>query len=561
LLAIASVEGEEFTAEVVARVLAVSEASAAQCLSSDLGERHRLVIPVSLRRLRARKISRYRFLHSLFQRYLYDHLDAIQRANLHQAVSSALEALHDDSPDELEALAPRLAWHCALAGLPDRSATYHLRAGKRATEMGSHQQAIDHLTLGLAVIEALPATPERVRLRFNLQLAVAYPVAHLHGFWAPERIQALERAYEFSQHPAFADSVERWKMSAVAGYFALWSAEPERTRAIGEQLLRLTEQTHEPQQLRWAHGLLGCAHLMRADLTLACEHLDRALVAADYRSSPQTDLIAGIHLVIEILSWQSFALWQRGYPDHGAQRLQDALKAAQDSGSSVTLALVQAVASTVLFLCARDAAAASQQIKALRQSDGIGLAFGAWADSLVGHDAVEGAQDDNALQKMRQGLTAFQVFGSGLGRASQLLLLARGYADTGQTQAGLNALDEALRWMDATGVRVLEAETHRLRGELLLNDQPSQGDAARSASQATAAACFQRAIAVARQHGARWWELRATVSLCRLLKERGATQDGDRAEARLMLAEIYDWFSEGFDAPDLREARALLEVM
>ena len=153
LLAAASVEGEEFTAEIISRVLGVDESSIRQCLDGDLSDRHRLVAAVSLRRLGARKLSRYRFRHHLFQRYLYDHLDVVRRVNLHEAVGCALEALCGEAPDDLDALAPRLAWHFEMAGLLDRAATYYLQAGRRAARLAAHEDAISHLTRGLALLE------------------------------------------------------------------------------------------------------------------------------------------------------------------------------------------------------------------------------------------------------------------------------------------------------------------------------------------------------------------------------------------------------------------------
>ena len=158
-------------------------------------------------------------------------------------------------------------------------------------------------------------------------------------------------------------------------------------------------------------------------------------------------------------------------------------------------------------------------------------------------------------------MASYQMLGGGFGRGIQLLLLAQRYTRTGQAEAGLGALDQALAWMDRTGMQVLEAEAHRMRGELLLRGEPAQGDASDPIQEAKAEACFRRAIVVARQQEARWWELRATISLCRLLKERNAPQDTDCEEARQMLAVIYDWFTEGFDTVDLREARALLEEL
>lgn len=157
---------------------------------------------------------------------------------------------------------------------------------------------------------------------------------------------------------------------------------------------------------------------------------------------------------------------------------------------------------------------------------------------------------------MRQGPAGFQTIGSGLGRAGQLLLLARGYAHSGQVAAALDTVDEALTWMRATGVRGFEAEATRLRGELLMLGQAPPEQVVRLAE-----AHFGESIALVRRADARWWKLRATASLCRLITQTCAAHDPRRAEARQMLAQVYGRFSEGFDTLDLREARALLEEL
>ena len=195
---------------------------------------------------------------------------------------------------------------------------------------------------------------------------------------------------------------------------------------------------------------------------------------------------------------------------------------------------------------------------ALRELSAAGLFFEPWADSLAGRSSAEENQTEESLQQMRQGLAAFQMVGTPLGRAAQLVLLAQGYARAGKVEAAMAALDEALTWMGQTGVCMIEAETHRLRGELLLAGWSPAMRASESAVGATAEVCFRRAIIVARRQQARWWELRATISLYRLLEERNGPQYASRTEARQMLAEVYGWFTEGFDMPDLQEARALL---
>ena len=120
--------------------------------------------------------------------------------------------------------------------------------------------------------------------------------------------------------------------------------------------------------------------------------------------------------------------------------------------------------------------------------------------------------------------------------------------ETGRLDDGLSALTEALAAADEHEIRFYEAEMHRLKGELLLRQDDSNAAEAQS--------CFQRAIEIARNQSAKSWELRATMSLARLLAKQG-----HRDEARAMLADIYGWFTEGFDTADLKDAKALLDEL
>ena len=513
LLAAASVEGEEFTAEIIARVLGVDESAIRQCLDGDLGDRHRLVAAVSLRRLGARKLSRYRFRHHLFQRYLYDHLDVVRRADLHEAVGTALEALCGEAPDDLDALAPRLAWHFEMAGLLDRAATYYLQAGRRAARMAAHEDAIGHLTRGLALLEGAPDSPDVTRLKLELLLAVASPLVLARGFWSPERVRVLEQVYELAQHPALADSAERAAALAIVADFALWSAEPARTLQLSDQLLDLAERAGDPQQRLIAHFLPGSARWLRGDLDAARRDLDAALALRGHQPHLTADLPFGFDIAITSLARQACVLWLQGHPDQASRSLREAVNAAQTRGHPITLALTRGMAGMVLAVIGRDAVAARHHVDALRQLSETGLFFEPWADSLAGRSSAKENQTDECLQQMRQGLAAFQVVGTPLGRAAQLVLLAQGYARADKAKAGLAALDEALAWMGQTGVRMLEAEAYRLRGELLLVGPPLEPSSAAPAIPEAAEACFRRAIAVARQQGARWWELRATSQL------------------------------------------------
>jgi predicted ATPase len=133
-------------------------------------------------------------------------------------------------------------------------------------------------------------------------------------------------------------------------------------------------------------------------------------------------------------------------------------------------------------------------------------------------------------------------------RTVQNVLLVECHLRHGDLEEGLAVASEALAHAHSTGERYCASELNRLNGELLLRLGPSRQSAAESA--------FRTAIEVARAQQARWWELRATVSLARLLRDTGR-----RDEGRAMLAEIYGWFTEGFDTPDLKDAKALLDEL
>ena len=157
-------------------------------------------------------------------------------------------------------------------------------------------------------------------------------------------------------------------------------------------------------------------------------------------------------------------------------------------------------------------------------------------------------QGVEGIAQMRQGLAALRATGTAVGMPRYLAWLAEAYGQVGQVDEGLHLLAEALTIVDTTGERFYEAELHRLHGELLLRQAVPEAPAAE--------ACFQRALDVARHQQAKSWELRAAMNLARLWQ-----QQGKRDEARALLAEVYDWFTEGFDTADLQDAKALLEEL
>jgi predicted ATPase len=173
-----------------------------------------------------------------------------------------------------------------------------------------------------------------------------------------------------------------------------------------------------------------------------------------------------------------------------------------------------------------------------------------WALAVSGHG-------EEGKTQIQQGLAAYRATGVTRDRPYHLALLAEASAEVGQTAEGLEALAEALATLAKSRVRWWEAELHRLKGELLLQSVvKNQEFTAFTPSSAEVEACFQQALDIARRQQAKSLELRAAMSLSRLWQRQG-----ERAQARQLLAEIYGWFTEGFDTANLQEAKALLEEL
>jgi predicted ATPase len=172
----------------------------------------------------------------------------------------------------------------------------------------------------------------------------------------------------------------------------------------------------------------------------------------------------------------------------------------------------------------------------------------AYATVFRGWALAEQGRHQEGIAQIQEGLAASRAIGAELLRPYHLCLLAEACKNTGRFDDALSALREALAAADEDEDRHHEAEIHRLKGELLLRQNDSNAAEAQS--------CYERAIEIARRQNSKSLELRAVMSQARLLANQGR-----RAEARTILAEIYNWFTEGFDTADLKDAKALLDEL
>jgi tetratricopeptide (TPR) repeat protein len=559
LLGAASVQGEQFVAEVAARVLGWDEEAAVRHLSGPLRIQHRLVEADRLERLAStgQRLSRYRFRHSFVQAGAYRSLDAIELARFHEATARALEAIYTPQagrPEEERppALAPELARHFEAAGLLLEAARHHLDAGRWAARLVAYEEATAHLERGLALLEGVAASGERLRLELALCSALVNPQWLRRGWKAPA-YQALQRLSDLTQHPDLQDDPQRLAALTVLAQATTTSAGPERGRWVGEELLRLAQgdSRGDRQSLMVAHWALGHGHFFGGQLVAAREHLEQVLLLYEPEAGrPLSPLLVADPAVFG-RSLLALVLWLLGYPDQARAGFRQALAQAEAIEQPSSVAIAHLWAGTGYSLLGRDVAAAQGHAAALQPLGEAGTLYGAWIDLSAGQAgaaAPEPALERESTEAAEAG-SALQAPGSGVGYAARSLVRARMCAEAGQAEMGLQAMDRALTWIERTGVRVLEAEVWRMRGELLLlADRPGRPTGVDEAE-----GCFHRALHIARGQQARWLDLRAAVSLARQWQAQGR-----RDEARELLAGTYGWFTEGFDTVDLVEARALL---
>jgi predicted ATPase len=279
----------------------------------------------------------------------------------------------------------------------------------------------------------------------------------------------------------------------------------------------------------------------------AREHLEVAITRSyPERHRPLVFLYGGFDIGVRCLSYSAWTLWQLGYSDQALRRSNEAFALAQALSHPFSLSFAGLFV-LVLRQYLREGRAAQETAEgviALSAEHGLidQLVF---ATTLRGWAMAEQGRSEDGIAQLQEGLAASRATGAELLVPYYLCLLAEACMDTSRFDNGLSALAEALAAANEHENRFYEAEMHRLKGELLLRQNDSNGAEAHS--------CFERAIETARKQSAKSLELRATMSLARLLRDTGR-----REEARMMLAGIYHWFTEGFDTADLKDAKTLL---
>jgi class 3 adenylate cyclase/tetratricopeptide (TPR) repeat protein len=539
LLQVAAVVGREVSVPLLQAVTALAEAPLHQCLT-------RLQEAEFFYEARPVPELVYAFKHALTQEVAYQSLFRSTRQQYHRQIA---ELLVRQFPDMVETQPEVLAHHYTKAGLNEQAVPYWQRAGERAAARSAHREAVTHCTRGLEVLKLLPDTSVHAGYELGLHLALGASLLSLRGPSAPEMEPVWTRARELCEQVG--DTAQLSKvltgLSAFHGLRGQLQAALERA----EDILWLAQRAHDDFLHCVAHYRMGFALFFRGVLVPARSNFEQALAldaSQQYASQQYSDreLLGGFQdHVVSCLSHLTLSLIVLGYPDQAVTRIREALTRAQEIAHpySQVYALVHAVHVHELR---REVQAVQEHVEAMiaiceEQEFTFWLAIGRLYRGWV---LIAQGYGEEGVAQMRQGIPPSERLMAPYLRA----LLAEAHATRERTEEGWAVLAEVLDEVNQGKGRFYAAELYRLKGELLLRQAMTNAQQAET--------CFQQALDLARQSQAKWWELRTAMSLSRLWQHQGR-----RDAACQLLAEVYGWFTEGFDTADLQEARALLHEL
>jgi class 3 adenylate cyclase/tetratricopeptide (TPR) repeat protein len=541
-----SVIGKEFTLGLVERVAPPEFTQQLEAMLEDLQAREFIYEEPQAGE------SKYYFKHALTQEVAYSSMLSERRKLLHERIAAAIEELYANCMDDYVAAA---AHHYGRSGNVAKAIEYLSRAGMQAARRAAYGEAVERMSEGIALLPMLPATPERDRQELGMQSALGQYLIPSKGVAAAEVRVALERARDLVvQYGSEEDFF--WIIYGILFHYIV-RLELKTARAMGERQLEIAERSGDPAIRMGAYVALAQTLVLTGEPEAARDLCDRAMTlphdtshfpaseaqGTRPRATSRLGDIGDARAMIFSISASVLAL--TGYPDQALRRSAEAIAIARSAGPHSLIISINSAAELRFRL--RDWEGVLERVaemEALAEQRDLPLWL-AYALTLRGQVFIHLGRIEEGIGLMKRGGGEFET---SLATGYQWRIH---YADAlgllGRAEEALAMLNEIENGLTEVGWAMAAAELHRLRGEFLLT-RDAAGDAN------AAEASFRTAIEVAGRQHARLFELRAANALARLLDSTAR-----RDEARGMLADIYGQFTEGFDARDLKESRAILD--
>jgi DNA-binding SARP family transcriptional activator/predicted ATPase len=492
--------------------------------------------------IREQGATAYDFSHDRIRDVAYAEISPVRRRQLHGHIAMALEKIHATT---LDIVSDALAFHYEQARVFEQAVVYYLRAAEVAQARYAYSEAITALQHALGLLtSSLPITPETKGRELHSLIALVHLLRETKGYAAPEVAEMFNQALALCR--LVGDKAQLYGVQNGLSMYYLNRSEFALARQFAADNLILAQELEDQKKLQDSHTCIGFIQLDTAEFASALKEFEQTLtlsVSCIVPNQVEEELQDPLGLATSAL-----CLWLLGHPEQARQRTQQALTLLPRHPNP-TYQVGTLEFTLIMQHCLHDTEelrTQAEQMATLAMNYGLAM-YHAIGMIYTGFAQVQQGEPTAGLVQMQRGLDLVKQTHVILYLPFCLALLAEAYRQAGQTAQALSVVDEAISLAEQTGETWWQAELLHLRGQLLLATGAVPGDVE---------VFYQHAIQVARQQAAKSLELRAVTSLAHLWQQQGRF-----AEAYQMLAEIYGWFTEGFDTADLQTTQALLTAL
>jgi len=448
-------------------------------------------------------VTRFGFVHAVYQNVLYDRLPAARRVQLHRLIAERGEEVFGQRAVEISA---ELAMHFER-GRDYKRAAYYLKTGaNNAIRRFAYQEAVDLARRGIELISNLPNTREVVNEKLCLHLTLGVPLIAIEGYASPNVGEVYMKARQF--YDELGDSPDVSEVLWGLWTFHTLSGELETARDIAEEFLRLSERLPYPGLAMRGHWALEITNTHLGNFELAVDHYEKALALYDPAQHRDDSFLYALNPGVAMPCFAGWALWFLGRTEKAVKCMNEAVALALELSEPQGLAHAQLFAS-VLHQLRGDHARVEHHAEAVSevsQAHGLVL-YGAMADVMKGWTLSERGRVQEGIDLMREGLAGLEATATCLVRPYFLALLAEALAKLNRVDEAWALLEEATTMVSHNGERCYEAELYRLKGELLLKKD----------KRAEAEQCFKRSLEIAEAQKAKSLVIRTQQS-CGMLQ-------------------------------------------
>jgi class 3 adenylate cyclase/tetratricopeptide (TPR) repeat protein len=500
----------------------------------------------------------YLFKHALVRDAAYQSLLKKARRALHQQIAEALVSRFPETAKQHPEL---VAEHFSVAGRAEQAVKFWLLGGQLAAGRGANQEAITHLNRGLGLVGELPVA-DRHQQELEFLIALIPALIASEG-WASA---GLERVYRRAKELAdlLGETPHQFALLAGTMGYHFVAGRVEQSLGLAMQLFELSTKVGDPLLLTVGRQNCSAVHCYHGDFRLAIEHAEAGLATLDAERERIIGQTFGLSSCVGLLTYEYIALWMQGFPVRSLRTSERCVALAREIGQppSIGFALTARAGSAYLQGDAQGTLGFGDEALRVVREERLGFfepiitVYRGWGLSELGESA-------EGIVQIRAALERYYMAGNGVQQVWLHVILADVQWKAGEWNDAFGTLASAMALARNNGEGLFEPELYRLEGEFLFaqamgaagSSNTASGDE-RLARLVEAERCIRQSLDMARRQEARMLELRSLVSLCRVRRELGAV-----SQERDMLAAVHTAFTEGFETPDLREARSMLEAL